>query len=78
LSTTIVFQQLDLGNAMENKWIFFQFAIIFSLLNKGKPMTNYEDLLPLFKPWNFDLSPKKFGVGWEMIKHIDHEVRKTI
>jgi hypothetical protein len=48
LSITTVFQQLDLGKAMENKWKFVQFATIFSLLNKGKPMTNYEDLLPLF------------------------------
>jgi len=28
---------------MEDKWKFVQFAIIFSLLSKGKPMTNYED-----------------------------------
>lgn len=48
LFTTIVLQQLDLGKAIENKWKFVQFATIFSLLNKGKPMTNYEDLLPLF------------------------------
>jgi hypothetical protein len=32
------------------------------LLNKGKPMTNYEDLLLLFKSWNFDLSPKKISL----------------
>jgi hypothetical protein len=34
---------------MEDKQNLVQFAIVFNLLNKGKPMTNYEDFLCLFK-----------------------------
>jgi hypothetical protein len=49
LLTTIVFQQLDLGQAMENKRKFVLFASIFSLLNKGKPMKNHEDFKHFFK-----------------------------
>jgi hypothetical protein len=33
---------------MEEKWKLVQFSIIFSLLNKGQPMINYEDFLPFF------------------------------
>jgi hypothetical protein len=49
LSTTIIFQQFDLGQAMENKRRLVHFASIFSLLSKGKPMINHEDFKHLFK-----------------------------
>jgi hypothetical protein len=34
---------------MKNKQKLIQFAIVFNLLIKGKPMTNYENFKPLFK-----------------------------
>jgi hypothetical protein len=43
LFITIVLQQLNSGQVVEDKWKFVQFATIFNLLNKGKPMINYED-----------------------------------
>jgi hypothetical protein len=49
LSTIIVFQQLSLCQAMEDKEKLVQFAIVFNLLSKGKPMIDYEDFQPLFK-----------------------------
>ncbi len=49
LSTIIIFQQFNLGQAMEDKGKIVQFATIFILLNKGKPMTNYQDSQPLIK-----------------------------
>ncbi len=80
LSTIIVLQQLSLGQAMEDKQKLVQFATIFSLLSKGKSMTNYEDFQLLFKFLKLLSIPKKNwydGVGLEMAKHIDHEVRKN-
>jgi len=44
LSITIVLQQLNSGQVVEDKWKLVQFATIFNLLSKGKPMINYEDL----------------------------------
>jgi hypothetical protein len=49
LSTTIVFQQLNLCQIVEDKQKIIQFATIFNILNKGKPMTNYEDFQHLFE-----------------------------
>ncbi len=43
LWTTIVFQQINLGQIVEDKQKLIQFAIIFNILSKGKPMKNYED-----------------------------------
>jgi hypothetical protein len=43
-------------------------------------MTNYEDFQLLFKFLKLLSIPKKHwydGVGLEMAKHIDHEVRKN-
>jgi hypothetical protein len=66
LSTTIVFQQFSLGQAMEDKQKLVQFATIFNLLSKGKSMTNYEDFQHLFKFFKLWSIPKKHwfdGVG---------------
>jgi hypothetical protein len=43
---------------MEDKQKIVQFAIVFNLLSKGKPMTNYEDFLYLFKFLRFQFVPK--------------------
>jgi hypothetical protein len=43
---------------MEDKQKIVQFAIVFNLLSKGKPMTNYEDFLCLFKFLRFQFVPK--------------------
>jgi hypothetical protein len=40
---TTILQQLNNGQVVEDKWKFVQFAIIFSLLSKGKPMINYDN-----------------------------------
>jgi hypothetical protein len=39
---TIVLQKLNNGQVMEDKWKLVQFATIFSLLSKGKPMIDYD------------------------------------
>jgi hypothetical protein len=44
LFATTILQHLNNGQAMEDKWELVQFAIVFNLLSKGRPMTNYEDL----------------------------------
>ncbi len=66
---------------MEDKQKLVQFAIIFSLLSKGKSMTDYEDFQPLFKFLKLWSIPKKHwsdGASWEMVEHINHEVKKMI
>ncbi len=44
MSITIVLQQFNLNQAMENKNFFVQFAIFFYPINKDQPMTTYEKL----------------------------------
>jgi hypothetical protein len=44
LHTTTILQHLNNGQAVENEQKLVQFVIVFNLLNKAKPMTNYEDL----------------------------------
>ncbi len=83
LSITIVLQQLNSGQAMEDKWKFVQFANIFNLLNKGKPMINYEDFQPLYEFLKFRSNPKNLkhlssGASWEITKYIQNEVLKAI
>lgn len=54
---------------MENKWKLVQFAIVSILLNKSKPMTNYQDFLSIYEFVKFWFNPKKHwhnGVGWEV------------
>jgi hypothetical protein len=66
---------------MEEKRKLVQFSIILSLLNKGKPMINYEDFLRFLQLLKLRSIPKRQwfgGASWEMEKHIDHEVIKTI
>jgi hypothetical protein len=65
---------------MEDKQKLVQFAIVFNLLSKGKPMTNYEDFFCLFKFLRFQFVPKSHlfhMASWQMLKHVDHEVRKS-
>ncbi len=57
---------------MEDKRI--QFAYVFSLLSKIKPITSYEDFQPLFEFLKNKSNPKKHwfdGVGWEIVEHIE-------
>jgi hypothetical protein len=58
LLITTIFQQLKLSDIMEHKQKLIQFAIVFNLLTKNKPMTSYEDFKHLFKFLNFNLSQK--------------------
>jgi hypothetical protein len=63
---------LSSGKAMEDKRI--QFAYVFSLLSKIKPITSYEDFQPLFEFLKNKSNPKKHwfdGVGWEIVEHIE-------
>jgi hypothetical protein len=62
LLITTIFQQLNLSDVMENKQKLIQFAIVFNLLTKGKPMINYENFKPLFKFLNFNLSPNNISL----------------
>jgi hypothetical protein len=59
---TTIFQQLNLSDVMEDKQKFIQFAIVFNLLTKGKPMTSHEDFKPLFKFLKFNLSPNNISL----------------
>jgi hypothetical protein len=80
LSTRTIFQQLDLGQAMENKRKLVQFTFIFCLLNKGKPMTDYEYFKPLFEFLKLRSITKTHwpnGASWKMAKHIENEVKMT-
>jgi len=59
LSIIIVFQQFSLCQAIEDKEKLVQFAIVFNLLSKGKPMIDYEDFQPLFKFLKLWSMPRK-------------------
>ncbi len=77
---TIVLQQLDIGQAMEDKRKLVQFAFIFNFLNKGKPMTDYEYLKPFFEFVKLRPILKKhwtYGASWKMVEHTKNEVKKT-
>ncbi len=61
---------MNRGQTIEDKQKLIQFASILNLLNKGKPMTNYEDFQPLYKFLKLWSDPKKAislinGAGWE-------------
>jgi len=82
LFITIILQQLNNGQTVEDKWKFVQFATIFNLLNKDKPMVNCEDLQPLYEFLKFRSNPKNLkhlsnGVSWEITKYIQNEVLKA-
>ncbi len=81
LSTIIILRQLNLGQEVEDKQKLVQFAIVFNILSKGKPIIDYEDFNLCSSFLNLDLCPKKHwfnGAGWKMAKHIDHEVKKKL
>jgi hypothetical protein len=44
---------------MEDMRKLVQFVIVFNLLSKGKPMTNYEDFQPLHEFLKLQFNPKK-------------------
>ncbi len=82
LFITIALQQLNSGQAVDDKWKFVQFATIFNLLNKGKPMINYEDFQPLYEFIKFRSNPTNLkhlstGASWEITKYIQNEVLKA-
>lgn len=50
------------------------------LLNKRKPMSNYEDFKPLFSFLNLKNNLKKHWndtIGWEIVKHVHNQVLAT-
>jgi len=66
---------------VEDKRKLVQFALILSLLGKGKPMIDYEDFKPLFEFLKLRFIPKKCwidGACWEMAKRINNEMKKAI
>ncbi len=82
LSTTTILQQLNSGQVVKDKWKFVQFATIFKLLNKGKPMINYEDFQPLYEFLKFQSNPKNLKhlsnvASWEITKYIQNQVLKA-
>jgi hypothetical protein len=82
LSTTTIHQQLNSGQVMEDKWKFVEFATIFNLLSKGKPMINYEDFQPLYQFLKFRTNPTNLkhlsnGANWEITNYIQNQVLKA-
>ncbi len=67
---------------MEDKWKFVEFATIFNLLSKGKPMINYEDFQPLYQFLKFRTNPTNLkhlsnGANWEITNYIQNQVLKA-
>jgi hypothetical protein len=50
------------------------------LLNKGKPMTNYEDFKTLFSFLKFKNNLEKYYsdiIRWEIVEHVHNQVLDT-
>jgi hypothetical protein len=72
-----ILEQVQGGGEQNNKIKLIQFAFIFMLFNKGKPMVDYEGFKPLFSFLKLKKHPKKHWsdmVKWEIIEYVHNQV----
>ncbi len=68
-----VLEHVQGGVEQDIKRKVIQFAFVFMLFNKGKPMTKYEDFKPLFSFWKLKKNLKNHQsdtTRWEITKHV--------